>query len=88
MTPNEINQALHEALGKYWFKHCPQENPDYCADPRLVIEAMREKGLLEEFLFYLSKEQYTSGVSINLIMDKSGKLALLGIEWLKEAKNE
>jgi hypothetical protein len=93
MNPNEINQALHEALGKYWFKHCPQENPDYCGDPRLVIEAMQERDDWFDFVQYIcpidNKPAWSAILDLlDLIMDKSGKLAMLAIEWMKEAKDE
>jgi hypothetical protein len=85
MTTTEINRQLHEALGKYWFKHCPQENPDYCADPRLVIEAMRRRDEDKDFLVDIVEKnnRYPPFFIVDLIMDKTGRLANLAIEWLE-----
>jgi len=49
-------------------------NPDYCADPRLVLEVMVEKG-------YWGKNW---GVTIEGMLDKTGILALKAIEWMEE----
>jgi hypothetical protein len=82
----------------------PEGGPDYCADPRLVIEAMRER---EDFIMFLKTTgsggdmliltgktlpvdnvEHREFVYLDLIMDKTGKLALLGIEWLKEVRHD
>jgi hypothetical protein len=130
MTTNEINQALHEALGKCWHEselyaivkntdglvgtttdnesnevrfnpslRCKKchvsdcSNPDYCGDPRLVIEAMQERDDWFDFVQYIcpidNKPAWSAILDLlDLIMDKSGKLAMLAIEWMKEAKDE
>jgi hypothetical protein len=68
-------------------------NPDYCADPRLVIEAMMER---PDFALWMAHLEYIGDnieatdwdhtVDIDLIMDKTGKLALLAIEWMRKEK--
>lgn len=68
----------------------PAPNPDYCGDPRLVLEAMRERYKDDEygfshFLFYLpiyGTYPHLLREFSDLIMDKTGKLALLALEWL------
>lgn len=61
--------------------------PDYCADPRLVIEVMRGRVDWEKFLAWLisglDSISLIMELFIDLIMDTTGKLALLGIEWLR-----
>ena len=69
-------------------------NPDYCADPRLVIKVMREREDWDEFadtyfipaitgdgkrMFYISE---------HLITDKTGKLAKLATEWINKQKGK
>jgi hypothetical protein len=91
----KINRRLHEALGCrcgqwLWYFDAPVEwgNPNYCADPRLVIEVMREKEDFVRFIRFLSKGMIepaqSSFICIDLMMDKTGKLAELAIEWLAQ----
>ena len=70
--------------------------PDYCADPRLVIEVMRERGDWDRFRLVIGVG-YRDGpyknsityISLDLIMDKTGKLARLATEWIKQkGKND
>jgi Zn-finger nucleic acid-binding protein len=69
-------------------------NPDYAADPRLVIRGMEEKGLLDEFVwhtndYYRIKEEYEFSermdfvVRTEYILDTLGKLRDLAIEFLR-----
>jgi hypothetical protein len=73
-----------------WYFDAPVEwgNPNYCADPRLVIEVMREKEDFVRFIRFLSKGMIepaqSSFICIDLMMDKTGKLAELAIEWLAQ----
>ena len=85
----EINRKLHEALGEKWYRYSPQDNPDYCADPRLVIEAMQEREDWPKFVYYIASSHLSTILDstyavINLIMDRTGELAKLATEWLKE----
>jgi len=72
--------------------YCEAKNPDYCADPRLVIEAMREHCCLLDFLMYAGFFPQDGHADeswlIEYIMDKTGKLTKLATEWLKEQANE
>ena len=50
------------------------KNPDYCADPRLVLEVMMK-------LEYWGENW---GVTIGSMLDKTGKIALEAIKWIEE----
>ena len=66
--------------------------PNFCSDPRLVIEAMREREDWREFYIWASdhgraldyNSQGTVFIRMSIAMDKTGKLAKLATEWLKE----
>ena len=75
-------------------KHIEDNNPDYAADPRLVIEVMREREDWDEFadtyfipaitgdgkrMFYISE---------HLIMNRTGKLRDLALEWINKQKGK
>lgn len=77
------NCGLTQEIREYGEEYNP--NPDYCADPRLVIEVMMEReDWLEFAAHYLIVDVHSQedGIQIDLIMDKTGKLAKLAIEWL------
>ena len=66
-------------------------NPNYCADPTLVISAMKERadfsGFIEQVGLYVGQWL----MDVDLILDKKGKLAKLALDWLtaqKEAQDE
>jgi hypothetical protein len=63
-------------------------NPDYCNDPRLVIEAMGERYEDTEFIEYAVKgsRKLPEYELADLFMDRTGKLASLAIEFLEERK--
>jgi len=74
------------------FKHLDSNPvPDYCADPRLVIREMEAAGRLKGFLdygagMYFDKDEHLDEaflVWVDLILDTTGKLARLALEWLK-----
>ena len=97
----DLSRKLHLLLhserqflfhGNVSLNDCYDENiPDYCDDPRLVIEAMREycggdEYKFSQFLFSLpihGTYPHLLRGFIDLILDKTGKLALLAIEWLE-----
>ena len=72
--------------------------PDYAADPRLVIEVMREQlppDKLADFLLYIIDRLFPSSSQaavlyqfIDLIMDRTGKLAKLATEWINKQKGK
>ena len=72
--------------------YCDDEYvPDYCADPRLVIEAMRERDDWQEFgTHYLLlagvKNIWEFGIPLDLMMNREGALALLALEWIEGRK--
>ena len=95
----EINRKLHEALGKKpefietSLTTAEYVYPDYYSDPRLVIEAMREKEDFHQFLGWLGGYvEWIGGIleeeqiPIDLIMDKTGKLAKLATEWIERSE--
>ena len=69
--------------------HCRTCNPDYAADPRLVLREMDRVEKLDEFilqLFDLSTESYIKtiqSISRLIALDTTGKLRDMAIEWLK-----
>jgi hypothetical protein len=101
-----LNRKLHEALGYCWHddvltcRKCgaffigdDMENPDYVADPRLVVREMEKRGELEAFSFYVwdrsDKLRYIAScldIIRMVAIDTSGKLAQLALDWLKEQK--
>jgi len=106
----EINKALHLALGRKWHDltdtypldpkgsmHCDtceeyvtdrnlHINPDYCNDPRLVIEAMRERGSLSDFLFWLSEGESRCRLDVCFLTGRQRELATLALMWLEKEK--
>ena len=71
--------------------HCKSSNTDYVADPRLVIREMDKWDKAhhthpdERFINNLGCMEYEV-VSVDLILDTSGKLAQLALDWIKEQK--
>jgi hypothetical protein len=67
----------------YW----ANTTPDYCADPRLVIKAMMERKDWPDFLrWFFGKKNRDAEDLLYSIMDTTGKLALLAIEYLEGRK--
>ena len=70
---------------------CQEEcNPDYVADPRLVIREMEAARKFPQFMRYLCfGEGICSTVEIAelIAIDTTGKLARLALEWLKGERN-
>ena len=65
-------------------------DPDYCDDPRLVIEVMRERKDFDEFIDIgiQSQKWFEADDWIDLFMDRTGKLAKLATEWLNQQKGK
>ena len=72
-------------------QHCKEPIPDYVAAPRLVIREMDKWDKAhhthpdERFINNLGCMEYEV-VSVDLILDTSGKLAQLALDWIKEQK--
>ncbi|MFH1448101.1 MAG: hypothetical protein ABIG39_04520 [Candidatus Micrarchaeota archaeon] len=74
-------------------KHIRENNPDYASDPRLVLREMMKR---EDFRLFMARLMYygdTAGaidwdedITIDLILDTTGKLRDMAIEWLKNNK--
>ena len=70
--------------------------PNYAADPRLVIEVMREREDWREFSKVIGfwsvglrpMRQRIFFVRCDLIMDRTGKLRDLALEWLNQQTNK
>lgn len=70
-------------------KHIAESNPDYCDDPRLVIEVMRKREDWDEFCIFVEQKcWYDAYPWIDLFMDKTGKLRDLALEWLEKEKGK
>ena len=82
-----LNRELHEALGYCW--HEADNNPDYKAEPWLVIREMDKWDKAhhthpdERFINNLGCMEYEV-VSVDLILDTTGKLAQLALDWLQK----
>ena len=71
---------------------CQEEcNPNYVADPRLVIREMMKRGELEAFSFYVwdrsDKLRYIASyldIIRMVAIDQTGKLARLALDWLQK----
>ena len=66
---------------------CEHSNPDYAADPRLVLEAMSVRDDWDEFLVEygaLGKHgRHFDMIPVDLIRDRTGHFRDLAIEWLE-----
>lgn len=68
------------------FEHTSKSNPDYVADPRLVIREMMKREDWENFLNQgIQKQKWLRDDDwIELFMDTTGKLAQLALDWIKK----
>ena len=95
------NRELHELLGLEWKikwiftgaayeERSSKDNPDYAADPRLVLREMMKREDWLDFRLLMNRYSYDhlTCIEIELILDPTGKLRDMAIEWLKGEKNE
>ena len=80
-----------------WFKVHPLDlrfidNPDYVADPRLVLREMEKRSDYALFMAKLMYEgdnveaiDWDNNIDVDLILDTTGKLAKKAIKFMKEA---
>jgi hypothetical protein len=69
--------------------HIKRENPDFCADPRLVLEVMMKR---EDWLEFWESTGWNDAhfgeqelsIPISYILDTTGLLALKAISWLEK----
>ena len=68
--------------------HIKKLNPDYCADPRLVLEVMMKRKDSGSFISDLTWRYCNPahGFIENYLLDKTGKLVLAAIKWMEEKK--
>jgi hypothetical protein len=103
------NQEFHELNGKEWLQvpseqcgdldclECYPRNPDYAADPRLVLREMVGNGYWRQtygdgFVFKVGNFQKSDwsdngNIPIDLILDTTGLLRDAAIKFLKERKS-
>ena len=67
-----------------------EDNPDYTDDPRLVLREMKKREDFHRFVakinaFSLDEDDalIDNAIPVDLILDTTGKLRDLAIEWLK-----
>ena len=75
-----------------WEVHPFHRNPDFCADPRLVLEVMEKREDFNRWIAVLNGLSLDednclidNAIPIDYILDKTGKLAMAAITFL-EAK--
>ena len=67
-------------------QHQNKNNPDF-TDAREVLKVMEGKNTLSSFLLWLSKDESVNRIHVHLVLDTTGKLRDLAIEWMeKEAE--
>ena len=68
---------------------CEDSNPDYKADPRLVIREMEKRNDFDAFCKTIGIRSHGGPfyVESTYIMDTTGKLATLARDWLKGEGN-
>ncbi len=102
MTSNEINNRFGElseikperinGLNMYSQEVDRLEYPNFCRDPRLVLEVMMKRKDWPHFQMTLFKEtahgRIADCIPIIYMKDTTGLLALKGIEWLEMQKGK
>jgi hypothetical protein len=95
MDKTELNRKLREALG-YLLGIMPV--PDYVGDPRLVLREMQKREGFSCFLSFLMFGSENDCLEdeliyaeatlqiVDLILDDTGKLAQLALDWLEREK--
>jgi hypothetical protein len=92
MTTTEINKKLAELLGVEpktihfgtVFPHYLNVWPDFCTDPRLVLDELDRKGNLDQFvdsLWTMASRPYA--IPVLYIRNTTGLLAAKACEWLE-----
>lgn len=77
-----------------FYQHCREANPDFCADPRLVLEVMMKRdgwlGLIEPDCIEYSNLGVLSGAFVlaGFMTNTTGLLALKAIEWMELQKQK
>jgi len=82
------NRGRKCSCGVHYNSRYKKPNPNYCSDPRLVLEVMRNRDDWLDFIqsVYDENRPLWSGLLdyTDLVMDKTGQLALRAIEWMEE----
>ena len=101
MTPEQINKRFAERAGIkpkkfYYYPDAPgtEYYPDFCADPRLVLEVMKKR---EDWIEFADRSMViatidpftdacTYAIPIYKIQDKTGLFAREAISFMEEKK--
>jgi len=70
-----------------FIQHCKSSNPNYKAEPWLVIREMKKKGLRKRFLSSIGTTTNLGALakmSSLIAIDTTGKLAQLALDWLQK----
>jgi hypothetical protein len=92
MTPTEeLNRRFAKLCGIPWFEdeghwgdgYKLRANPDFCADPRLVLKEMDKLNMLDKFIVnrYLHRHPM---MLVHGILDETGLLCEAACEFLKQ----
>ena len=96
------NRVFHEMIGGKWREypasldiHGIRTNPDYAADPRLVLREMMKREDWDRFVEYIYHKQPSdinrlspyAELVFNYIPNITGKLRDAGIEWMRKEKD-
>ena len=73
-----------------FIQHCKSSNPNYKAEPWLVIGEMEKRKELNKFWMWLHIDKHLDGFEVfNLLaMDRTGKIATIAKDWLRKLKGE
>ena len=66
-------------------EHLKKNNPDYAADPRIVLREMRKREDWRKFCMTIGDIGLNDWplIKVGYVMDTTGKLRDMAIEWLK-----
>ena len=70
-----------------FIQHCKSSNPNYKAEPWLVIREMKKKGLRKRFLSSIGTTTNLDALgkmSSLIAIDTTGQLAQLALDWLRK----
>jgi len=85
------NRGRKCSCGVHYNSRYKKPNLDYCAHPDLVLEEMKDRKDYFDFINTVGRAVpvFTTVecfIAVDLIMDKTGLLALLAIRWMEEKK--
>jgi len=88
------NRGRKCSCGVHYNSRYKKPNPNYCSDPRLVLEVMMKRDDWPKFLLVVGSDrrwcEYLAGyekrdtICIDYISNKTGQLVLAAIKWMEE----